>query len=363
MQLIDWLGNMRGPDFLFLYAAVFVALWLLTSLRLRRVDQSLKLGRHKLPTQPDPYELAFLRGGNPEVAQLALYRLAQRGLITLNGHHPASPELLAATQTLEHNPLERGLERWVKRIQADGAPLSWSQAPELTSTLLEQVTQFTRLLQERLEQEQLIQGLRGIRMARSIAGQACVFFGLLGGFKLSWALAHGRYNVLFLILLGLFGMAMLWRRRKRSRLTERGSQYLQDIQDIFSAQKRSISSEIRTQRQAAELLERNSNMPQTPGWNPAHGVAPLVLMGAYGMSMLPPEELGHFQRLRQQAQAQVPHNSSGGGCGSCSGFEVDGSGFDGADSSSSCSSSDSSSSCSSSDGGGGGCGGCGGGGD
>ncbi|MFM7199222.1 MAG: TIGR04222 domain-containing membrane protein [Myxococcota bacterium] len=339
MNPIEWLGNMRGPTFLALYAAVFVLLWLVTGFRLKRLDQSMTLGRRKLPAEPDPYELAFLRNGTPEVAQLGLYRMVQRGLITIEGQAPAPPELQAATQTLEHNPLERALESWIKRTQADGAPLSWSQAPELTSTLVEQVGIFTRTLQERLEQEKLIRGSRIQRQARAIVGQTMVLFISLGSFKLAWALMHARYNVLFLVLMGVVGAALLWQRHKLSRLTERGTQYLKDVQETFRAQKRHLSEEIRSFRKAGDTPEENT--PAPAGWNPALGMAPVLLMGAYGMSVLPPDELAPLQRLKQQAQAQGQNSGDTGGCGSCS------------------SSSDSGSSCSS----GGGCGGCGGGGD
>src|SRR5450432_409162 len=77
------LANMRGPDFLVLYA-IFACIAVFTCIALASLDDD---GRdaplRQIPAKPDPYELAYLRDGAGGVVWLAIYALKRAGLIQL----------------------------------------------------------------------------------------------------------------------------------------------------------------------------------------------------------------------------------------------------------------------------------------
>ena len=73
------IANMYGPDFLWLYAGVIVcALGVLLGAALLP-RRRLRASTAGVSLNPDPYEIAYLRGGELEVGRLALIDLIEEG--------------------------------------------------------------------------------------------------------------------------------------------------------------------------------------------------------------------------------------------------------------------------------------------
>ncbi len=78
------IAHMYGPHFLVLYASVIAITlgWCAIILR----DVTVNLPAPLVPTQPDPYEIAYLRGGATQVLHLISFDLIQRGYLKVDGN-------------------------------------------------------------------------------------------------------------------------------------------------------------------------------------------------------------------------------------------------------------------------------------
>src|SRR5262245_11445437 len=103
---MDWATNnmiadLHGPGFLLFYACVIVVT--LVVCRWQSQQPMNPGGRPpQIPSNPDPYEIAYLRGGPAEVVRLAVFMLMERGYL------------------LPVNSLKAGMNQTVK--QADPLP-------------------------------------------------------------------------------------------------------------------------------------------------------------------------------------------------------------------------------------------------
>jgi uncharacterized protein (TIGR04222 family) len=225
---MDWIANMPGPQFLGLYAAVIVLTLVVAYMRLGASGRD-DAPDPRVSTGPDPYQMAYLRGGDAEVGKLLLIELARRGYIqertgaTLSGgkvflrqtdSHP-SPALLPAPQRKVFEAVgvgEQSLQKLLRSREFGAA-----------------VSSITISFNETLGTDGLL--VQSGKRLKVILTSALLIFGL-GGFKLVVALSNGRYNVGFLLLLSLFALIALGAIASR-RLTLRGRRYLNQTQDAY----------------------------------------------------------------------------------------------------------------------------------
>ena len=82
---MDWLlkliADMPGPLFLFVYGSVIGLTLVSCWWWLRQGDPTSSLPPVQTPSAPDPYEVAYLRGGENEVLPVVLFRLLQQGAL------------------------------------------------------------------------------------------------------------------------------------------------------------------------------------------------------------------------------------------------------------------------------------------
>lgn len=78
-----WLFNrtISGPALLVGYVLLVAATLLFLRWKLAQLDRTDELPISDVPSEPDPYELAYLRGGIREVARLAMLSLVERGYL------------------------------------------------------------------------------------------------------------------------------------------------------------------------------------------------------------------------------------------------------------------------------------------
>ena len=76
-------ADLYGPYFLLFYAIVIVALIVACHRSIRSVDRTQDLDPPEIPAKLDPYEIAYLRGGENEVTRVAIASLIQRGLLQI----------------------------------------------------------------------------------------------------------------------------------------------------------------------------------------------------------------------------------------------------------------------------------------
>ncbi len=114
------IADMYGPYFLLFYGTVITMVVAGCWLALRSTDPS-SLPPPPIPVQPDPYEIAYLRGGPNEVTRLAIFSLLQRGYLEVQEHptkfwQNAKPQQIMRTAitpaTGDLSPIDRLTYQW-----------------------------------------------------------------------------------------------------------------------------------------------------------------------------------------------------------------------------------------------------------
>ncbi len=86
---MDWLthnpiANMYGPHFLILYGIVIVLTLIVCWWVVRGQDSSRSRKPPPVAAEPDAFEVAYLRGGEKDVANLIVFDLVRRGYLELD---------------------------------------------------------------------------------------------------------------------------------------------------------------------------------------------------------------------------------------------------------------------------------------
>ncbi len=228
--MFEWIANLPSTEFLIFYGLV-IAMTLGTYLSLvLRDDTTLSLGLPELPSEPDPYEIAYLRGGESDVTLVLIVNLTLRDYISVVDfwkvktiarapNHPDQQHLSA---------LERAVFDWF------GTGSTGITAKQLFSGRLPKLvsSHCARLYEKRLETAQLIKAPEHrAREARLVLVAGSVIVGL-GGFRLIHTLLEGRTNVGFLIGMTVVALLLLIVIRHK-RLTAHGRAYLRQLARAF----------------------------------------------------------------------------------------------------------------------------------
>lgn len=298
--------DLRGPEFLqfylFLGAMVLLALYLS-----RRFSEPMGPVRADLS---DPYMIAYLRGGQNELLRIMTISLIHRGLLKVSGStvSVASPKAADGVR----DSLERDLLLYFETPGEAASVFSESHFSSTFDHYKESLETLGLLPNPWVRKHRLLVLIAGLIL---LWGVAVV--------KIGVALARGRTNIIFLIILAIvFGV--LARKVVLRRLTLRGKAMLDDLSVLFGG-----------------LKDRAANS-FTP-----NDVA--LLAAVFGIAALPLAAFPYVETLYPKAMATSRRWGSGSSSDSCGAVTSCGS-------SSSCGSSGG-------DGGGGGCGGggCGGG--
>ena len=290
---MDWLlhnfiADMPGPDFLLFYGGAIALTLAGCWWALRRIDPTVFEPPPLVPSQPDPYEIAYLRGGENEVTRTIIFDLIQRGYLAVRDEktrqsierapNPPDPRHLAA---IERQALDGLSEpRTAQDIFGSGR-------------LSSQIGSRCEAYRQRLLDQNLLASPETQRSSRWIALMAGLVIIGLGGYKLLVALAKGRTNVGFLIMMGIVGVVILFYIIRSRRLTVKGQKYLRELQTAFDGLKGQV-------------------LAITPGGATVNPALPL-LVGLFGVNILAGTSYDSYHRMFRKAAA-----SSTGGCGSCS---------------------------------------------
>jgi uncharacterized protein (TIGR04222 family) len=288
--------DLPGPQFLVFYA--IVALLTLGLLYAARAASEAGPAPHL--DVSDPYLIAYLRGGTREALRVATVTLIDRGLLQLD--ESRRTVVTSARFTPPQHPLEQALMRHFEQSHLATTVFG---SPELKAVCHDYEQRLTAL-------GLLPDAARRAARRQLLTAALVVLLGLALA-KLGLALARGRTNVLFLIVLTV-AAAVTASVVANPRLTTRGRTLLADLRRLF-----------------ARLRARSAQL--TRGAATADAA---LLAAVFGLGALP--------AAFAYAHMLYPRATSGSSLGS------------------SCSASCGSSCGGGGDGGGGGCGGCGGGG-
>jgi uncharacterized protein (TIGR04222 family) len=282
--------NLPGPQFLAWYIGLVVALLIAIGV-LRRRSEGGRLP--KLGTD-DPYLIAHLRGGARSAVRLATFSLIDRGLLKLDANDRALAASAAAEKVVRRRLEQRVLRYFDRRSEIKA--VNDSSLPEIAEAEYRGKLEALRLLPDA--------ETRRRRWQRAAVGAGLLL--AIGGTKLAVALAAGRGNIWFLIIVSVIALILLYR-TTRSPRTALGDKVLKDLQTLFYNLRRRVDS-IR------------------PGGRTTDAV---VAAAVFGLSILPTAHFPYISELRPQQSSSsdgdgVEFSSDGGGdggsgCGGCGG--------------------------------------------
>ncbi len=327
------LGTMNGGFFLIFYVFVILSALIILYFVKLQIDQSDKLNLPSIPPNIDPYEIAYLRGGTNEMARSVVFSLMQKGFIELKLESKTSEIIRLNLQTSVSGlpQVEQIALNWL------GAKREAKEVFDASYGLIGQLDNHGLNYHRRLEVSQFLTNY-GMQQQLSVwkwtfaAGIA-----LLGIYKIIAAIAHGNFNFIFTIFLGVFGVVLVFALINLPRITKLGKTYLERLQMAFE--------NLKYEAQAPYIPNGNLNGERRTAFA---GVDPMLLsVGVFGSAILAGTVFDSYNQAFKKAENQsvASGSSCGSGCGSsCSTSSSCSSGGDGGGSS-----------C------GGGCGGCGGG--
>lgn len=314
------ISHMHGSNFLVLYGITILIT--LTGCQFFLQGNIFSSASSEIPSQPDSYEIAYLRDGESGVAKLVCLDLRQKALIQVKENRLERSPVAGDVSSL--NPLEKTVFDWLEH------PRNLSNF-KYDYSFKNAIAKHCRDYHEALETAGYSNSQAKIYLATGISELIILS---LGSYKLMVAISQGHHNVLYLIMMAIAATCWLGyvATPHSSRLTATGKLYLKNLQATFS------SLETKLKAPPAEPDENSSLIM-------AIGDQVKIRANEDYQDLinffLPP-----FTYTRNESDSSSSScGSSGCSSSSCSSFSC---------SSSSCSSSSCGSSC------GGGCGGCGG---
>ncbi len=315
------LANLYGPYFLIFYVS-FITCTIIGYRFLRaRIDKTAHYAIPPIPVNPDPFEIAYLRGGANELARAAVFSLNQKSLLRFANDEKTSHIYPTGFQFDKRDlkPIERtalewfGTTRETKELFAQKDGLAAALKP------------YGDTFQARLEMQNFFPDAEMIRRNNRLALKAFLIFGSLGAYKIVAAILGGYWNVFGIVFITVIGLFILGIAAKMPRLTALGKAYLERLQLAFERIKPSNHNSLA----AAETVPSATFAAVDPF---------LLSVGVFGGAALAGTIYSDYNRAFERAHNQSA--ASSGGCGSSCGSSSCSSGGDGG------------SSC------GGGCGGC-----
>ncbi len=282
---------MSGPLFLLVYAvlAVAVILGLRSHFRQREASKAARF----IEFAQDPYKIAYLRADHSEAVRTVVFSLVDRGLLE------ESDGMLRRAHADVGDYVRRPLEKAVLACCT-----SWTPLENIETDV--GVTMAGEAYSIQLSRD-------GLLADAEVYGQRfptfMLAFALLLGIavaRVMWAIAHGRYNVIFLVMLAAaacIATIIVWRKRR----TGLGDAALARLETLFGDLK----------RRAAQLV---------PGGQSNDAVLTAAL---FGLAALPQGSFPYLERVFPQRRSDGDSGSGGdggssgdgggGGCGGCGG--------------------------------------------
>lgn len=307
----NFIADMPGSEFLVLYvlaiAAAHVVCWQWRQLSDGTAQHSLPL----VPKTPDPFEIAYLRGGAIEVWRLALLSLLQRGFLRIV--EPPKRFSLSTPPSLLQQAATRmpaGLSRVEQRAW------EWCAVPRTFMTLSlpywkDQAESWCAPLKAHLEIQNLL-APPALKNAMSSCRWWCAGSVLaLGAYKLADALNEGRNNIGFLIIL-MIVTAVSFALLPSPRLTARGRAYLKQLEIAFS--------NLRTGAVSVGSPFGNSSTASAgaPAGSADLLMPTLLAVSIFGAVAMQNAAFADYRRLYPPQSGSGSSCGSGGGCSSSS---------------------------------------------
>jgi uncharacterized protein (TIGR04222 family) len=270
--------DLRGPEFLLFYFVLGMLMLAILNMLRQRAEPSGVVQTNL----SDPYQISYLRGGTNELLRVATISLIHRGLLKVSKTQVsvANPQAVNGVAA----PLERDLLSYFAEPKEASSVFSQSRFSSVGAQYDEPLERLGLLPDDALRRD------RWRRLALALA----IMWGIAAA-KIGIALARGRTNIGFLILLSIL-FAFLAYRLIYPRMTRKGQEMLTDLRSLLSSLKGRASS-------ASE------------NWD-AHEL--MLLAAVFGIAAVPTAVCPYVRTLYPAASSDSGGEFSGSSCGSSS---------------------------------------------
>ncbi|WP_242051449.1 TIGR04222 domain-containing membrane protein [Nostoc sp. FACHB-280] len=293
--------DMNNVDFLRFYGAIVIITALVG--RWFMQDPTRNQPLPLIPSEPDPYEIAYLRSEEMGVAKVAVMDLSQRGYLQITEE---------SIQQAKNHP-DVSLLTTIQREAFD-----WFATPTTPRTsgwlLAKQLQPHCTVYQQQLQNKQLLtsEQMQVRKELVSFIGISIIL--MLGGFKLVVALLDDSHNVAYLIIVGIFSVYFLHSLSQIPRLSTLGKNYLKQLEVTFGQLKPKIQADI-PETTFAQLKQKvEIGIPSELEYK--------LAVALYGFELLTGSRYDRYQNIFVPViNTAYGQNSSSGGCGGggCSG--------------------------------------------
>ncbi|ALF56231.1 hypothetical protein ACX27_03090 [Nostoc piscinale CENA21] len=292
---------MNNVDFLRFYGAVVIITALVG--RWFMQDHTRNQPLPLIPSEPDPYKIAYLRSQEMGVAKVAVMDLSQRGYLQITED---------SIQQAENHP-DVSLLTTIQREAFD-----WFTTPTTPRTsgwlLARKLQPHCTVYQQQLQNEQLLtsEQMQVRKELVSFIGISIIL--MLGGFKLVVALLDDSHNVAYLIIVGIFSVYFLHSLSQIPRLSTLGKNYLKQLETTFGQLKPKIQADIPEVTFAQLRQKVEIGIPSELEYK--------LAVALYGFELLAGSRYDRYQNIFVPViNTASRQNSSSGGCGGggCSG--------------------------------------------
>jgi uncharacterized protein (TIGR04222 family) len=311
---MNWLmhnaiADLYGPYFLAFYAITIVTLVVACYKSIRSLDRTTDLELPEIPAKPDPYEIAYLRGGENEVTRVAIASLIQRGLLKVTRQKQGSKTIELIDKGLKPawrdlSPIEARIMKW---SGFPAAPAQIFQSGGIPALITETCAQYHDDLAEKNllappEMKQLGAWLLTLGWALIMG---------LGAYKVAVAAAKGHRNVGFLIVIGGFGLfALAVVCLVLPRTSRLGTAYLEQLKLAYSGLKNQVHpiDDVNSALTMAGDPGARGRLKDPSVYSPC-----LLMVGIFGIASLTDTPMSGLTTMFKQGASSS--GGCGGGCG------------------------------------------------
>ena len=286
--------ELPGPAFLFFYGCVISIVLVWARQMIRNSDLTRDDPPPNVPWNPDPYEIAYLQGGENEVARLAIFDLLESGHL-----ERGADQTVQQSSALPSSARLSAIQRDVLALFAQ--PMKASDVfKHLSGPFAERCEQY----KERLQDERLLCLPETKLAARRTWRIAAAIVLSLAAYRLVLAHSHGQSNVGFLIGMGVIATIALAVMCNPARISARGQAYLNQLKAAYGRD-------------------------QVAAWLGGEATAPVLLASVFGAGALAGTPYAYYEELFPKKSKQhggtcgvacgSDSGGGGGGCGGCGG--------------------------------------------
>ena len=245
------LADLGGLTFCVVHLCLIAALLIIGRLGLRSLDETAALPQIPTPVHPDPYEVAYLHGGDRLVTQTVTFNLIEQGYLQLSqDHQPLIRQATNPPALQRLLPLERTIFTYFaspapvaeiaqKRSLLDQIKIYFDEAVTppprraTTRSLRNQIKPYYDGYNQILHKKEMLASMamkgRAWGNILSLASIIVVF----GAYKGYVAVERANVSLFLIALLSLIGIALVIYWCRLPRLSERGRIYLKQLQQAF----------------------------------------------------------------------------------------------------------------------------------